>query len=251
MENNNTKDKINNDYYNHLGDDWFLAQDDPIALLRSESKIKNPWVANSINEELGESPKKILDVGCGAGFLSNSLAEKRHEVFGIDMSVESLKVAGKYDLTKTVNYQFADAYKLPFPDQTFDVVCAMDFLEHVEDPQKVIAEASRVLKPGGLFFFHTFNKNIFSYILVIKFVEWFLPKTPKNLHILRLFIPPQDLTQMCTNSGLTTEKLMGIRPKFGKLAFWTSLFSGKVDRNFSFTFTKSTLLSYIGYARKG
>ncbi len=250
MEKNNSREKVNNEFYNHLGENWFLAQDDPIALLRAESKIKNPWVADTILKEFGASPKKILDIGCGAGFLSNYLSGLGHEVFGIDLSEESLKIARKYDATKKVNYQFGDAYKLPFPDKSFDVVCAMDFLEHVEEPHKVILEASRVLKPGGLFYFHTFNRNFLSYILVIKFVEWFLPKTPKNLHILRLFITPKELEKMCELSGLEVNMQFGIRPKFMTKAFWKSLFSREVERDFCFTFTNSTLLSFIGYAKK-
>lgn len=250
MEKNNFRTEVNNDYYHHLGEDWLFAQDDPVALLRAESKLKNPWVAKTITEQLGEGPKKILDIGCGAGFLSNSLGEAGHEVFGIDMSEESLKVARKYDSTKKINYQFANAYSLPFADNSFDVVCAMDFLEHVEEPDRVIAEASRVLKPGGVFFFHTFSKNILAYFVIIKLVEWFLPKTPKNLHILRLFISPKELKIMCQNSGLKTNKLLGIKPRFATKAFWSSVFSRNIHRDFSFTFTGSTLLSYIGHAQK-
>lgn len=244
------KVEVDNDYYHHLGDDWFTATDDPVALLRAESKLKNPWVAKTISKQLGSDKKKILDIGCGAGFLSNALASEGHDVDGIDMSEESLAVARKYDTTKTANYQFANAYELPFADQSFDVVCAMDFLEHVEDPNKVIQEASRVLKPGGIFFFHTFSKNFLAYIVIIKLVEWFLPKTPKHMHILRLFISPKPLKKMITAAEMKTEHLMGIRPQIGKSAFWMSMLKREVHPEFSFTFTKSTLLSYIGFARK-
>ncbi len=244
------KDQVNNDYYNYLGEDWLTANDDPIALLRAESKLKNPWVIETIKQELGSENKKILDIGCGGGFLSNALARAGHSVDGIDMSSESLAVAKKSDLTKTVNYQIADAYKVPFEDNTFDVVCAMDFLEHVEDPAKVVAEAGRVLKSEGIFFFHTFSKNFLAYLIIIKLVEWFLPKTPKNLHILRLFISPKDLDKMCVLAGLKTNHVMGIRPKFHKAAFWKSIFKREVHPDFSFSFTKSTLLSYIGFSKK-
>lgn len=244
------KTPVNNDYYHHLGEDWLVANDDPIALLRAESKLKNPWVLATIIEELGSGSKKVLDIGCGAGFLSNALAYGKHQVEGIDMSEESLKIARKYDTTKTANYQYANAYELPFEDNQFDAVCAMDFLEHVEEPARVILEASRVLKPGGVFFFHTFSKNIFAYLVIIKLVEWFLPKTPKHMHILRLFISPTELEKMNTLANLTTIHMMGIRPQFGKLSFWKSLLKREVHPDFSFSFTKSTLLSYIGYAKK-
>jgi 2-polyprenyl-6-hydroxyphenyl methylase/3-demethylubiquinone-9 3-methyltransferase len=203
-----------------------------------------------VAEQLGEAPKKVLDIGCGAGFLSNELAQAGHEVSGIDQSEESLKIARKYDGTKSAHYQLANAYALPFSDRYFDVVCAMDFLEHVEDPGKVIAEASRVLKPGGIFFFHTFNKNLLAYFVIIKLVEWLLPKTPKNLHLLRLFITPRKLEQMCSNHGLKTQVTLGLRPNFATRAFWASVFSRKIHKDFRFSFTGSTLLSYMGYARR-
>lgn len=244
------KVQVNNEYYNYLGEDWLTADDDPIALLRAESKLKNPWVIQTIEETLGEGNKKVLDVGCGAGFLSNAMAKAGHNVDGIDMSEESLAIAKKYDETKSVNYQIADAYKLPFEDEVFDAVSAMDFLEHVEEPGKVIEEVSRVLKPGGVFFFHTFSKNILAYLVVIKLVEWFLPKTPKHLHILRLFISPKQLEKMCVLANLNVKCLLGIRPILGNRSFWSSLLNRRVHKDFSFTFTGSTLISYIGYAQK-
>ena len=93
------KVQVNNEYYHHLGEDWHTADDDPIALLRAESKLKNPWVINTIEENLGPDQKKILDVGCGAGFLSNAMAKAGHAVSGLDMSEESLAVAKKHDET--------------------------------------------------------------------------------------------------------------------------------------------------------
>lgn len=244
------KVQVNNEYYNYLGEDWLTADDDPIALLRAESKLKNPWVIETIYNTLGNGEKNVLDVGCGAGFLSNAIAKAGHTVSGIDMSEESLAIAKKYDETKKVNYQIANAYELPFEDESFDVVSAMDFLEHVEEPARVIKEVSRVLKPGGVFFFHTFSKNILAYIMVIKLVEWFLPKTPKHLHILRLFISPKELEKMCVLANLNVKCLLGIRPIFGSKSFWSSLLKRRVHKDFSFKFTGSTLISYIGYAQK-
>lgn len=194
MEKNNISNQVDNTIYDQYGDKWYTADDDPIALLRQESKIKVPWVIEKIKSNLKFTTQiKVLDVGCGGGFLSNPLAKAGYLVTGVDTSKESLRVAQTYDTTNSVIYLEADAYKLPFPDQSFDVVTAMDFLEHVEHPELVIKEVSRLLKPNGLFIFHTFNRNILAYFVVIKFVEWFVKNTKKNLHILRLFIKPSEL----------------------------------------------------------
>ncbi len=245
-----TKSGINNDIYNTLGERWYTAFDDPVALLRQESKTKIPWVLEKVKKTYGDKKDlKILDVGCGAGFLSNKLALEFKEVHGVDISEESLYIAKKYDQSGKVQYQKADAYQLPFLDQQFDVVTAMDFLEHVDNPEQVVKEISRVLKPGGLFFFHTFNRNFLAKIVIIKLVEIFVKNTPKNMHVIELFITPEELKQFCTNQSMTVQEMTGIRPRFSTITL-KSLFTGTVPVNFGFTLTKSLKLSYLGYAIK-
>ena len=244
------KEKINNDIYETYGDRWYEADDDPVALLRAESKTKTPWILQKINlYGMLKAETKILDVGCGAGFLSNALAKEGLNITGVDLSPESLKVAAKYDETKSVKYQTADAYHLPFADQSFDVLTAMDFLEHVEDPKEVIKEFSRVLKPGGLFIFHTFNRNFLAYLVIIKSVEWLVKNTPKNMHVLNLFITPKELADYCAAAEMQTKDMIGIRPVFSSIPI-ASVFSGIVPKSLKFKLTKSLLLSYMGIATK-
>ena len=236
---------INNAWYADLGDRWYRAQDTPIALLRAESRHRNPWIA----EHIGPAPRSVLDLGCGAGFLSNHLAARGHRVRGLDADAESLAVARAYDRTGTAQYDRGDACALPYPDASFDVVCAMDLLEHVEDPARLVAEASRVLAPGGVFFFHTFNRTWLAKLIVIDGVRLFVKNTPKDLHVLRLFIPPADLDAMCGRAGLEVVELRGSRPRFG-WPLWRMLATGKVGDDFEFTFTGSTRLGFTGVARK-
>jgi 2-polyprenyl-6-hydroxyphenyl methylase/3-demethylubiquinone-9 3-methyltransferase len=243
-----TTSEINNAIYESYGDRWYTAYDDPIALLRAENKVKTPWILREISHYLGESAE-ILDVGCGGGFLSNDLAIAGHRVTGIDLSAESLKVAARFDRTKSVQYEVADAYTLPYPDQSFDAVTAMDFLEHVENPGAVIDEMSRVLRPGGLFFFHTFNRNFLSWLVVIKLVEWLVANTPKDMHVLRLFIKPEELERYCASNGLRVIKMTGLRPVISSIPL-LSFFKGIVPEKLRFTLTKSLGLSYMGMAKK-
>jgi 2-polyprenyl-6-hydroxyphenyl methylase/3-demethylubiquinone-9 3-methyltransferase len=240
---------IDNTWYRALGGRWYDADDTPIALLRAEARHRNPWIAGEIARANGPRPCRVLDVGCGAGFLSNYLAARRHEVTGVDAEPETLAVAHAYDLGGRTHYVCADARALPFADASFDVVCAMDLLEHIEDPSGVIAEASRVLVPGGRFFFHTFNRTWLANLIVIHGVAWFVRDTPKDLHVLRLFITPGELAAMCAAHGLAVQELRGSRPRLG-WPLYRMLLTGRVGADFEFTSARSLRLGYTGCATR-
>jgi len=240
---------VNNQVYETLGQRWYDADDDPVALLRAESRLRNPWVAAEIARALGDGPRRVLDIGCGAGFLSNHLASVGHEVTGLDASADALHVAASRDRSGSVHYQQGDALHLPHPDASFDVVCAMDFLEHVEAPDAAIAEAARVLRPSGLFFFHTFNRSPLAWLVIIKGVEWFVKNTPRDLHVLRLFLKPREVQASCTHHGLEPRCLRGVRPTLG-VPFWAMLLTRRVPPDFSFVFTRGAPLGYSGFAQK-
>ncbi len=241
--------KINNDFYEELEEQWYTADDHPVALLRAENGIRTPWVIDEIEKRLG-AKKAVLDVGCGAGLLANAMAAAGHSVSGIDLSVKSLAVAKKYDATGLVDYRAANAYSLPYPDRSFDAVCAMDVLEHVDHPHLLVAEASRVLKKNGLFFFHTFNRNLLSYFVIIKGVEWFVKNAPKNMHVYPLFIKPDELEEILHLYQLNPKTLIGLRPKIFTRPFFQMLFTRKVPKDFLFCFSKSLATGYCGIAEK-
>ena len=240
---------INNTFYEDLKEDWLQATNHPIALLRAENNVRNPWILQTIQQSVGPSAH-ILDIGCGGGLLTNFLASRGYQVTGIDLSASSLEIARQNAIGFKAEYLMAQAEFLPFPNESFDVVSAMDLLEHVENPKRVIEEASRVLKPGGLFFFHTFNRTWQSYLLVIKGVEWCVKNTPSNMHVFSLFIKPEEMEGLCKRVSLKVETWMGLNPKALSLPFWKMLWTREVPSDFLFTFTKSLKTGYVGIARK-
>lgn len=240
---------VNNAFYEELGDAWYEEHKHPIALLRAENAARNPWIIRKIHEKLGTS-QNILDIGCGAGFLSNSLALEGHQVTGIDVSASSLEIGKKRDRIQSVNYQQLNAFSLPFSPESFDAICAMDFLEHISDPQQIVQVVSRLLRPKGLFFFHTFNRNWLSYLFVIKGVEWCVPNTPAAMHLYSHFIKPSELRLWCKENALPIQEMHGLNPKFSSLAFWKSLFSRRVHPKLQFAMDSSLSLGYVGIAER-
>lgn len=273
---------VNNSFYETLGERWIHAQDDPVALLRAEGVVKQAWVADVLRRydvlpraaiapghsyrpdgvllrgpasaapRTGDAPPRILDVGCGAGFLARDLRARGYEVHALDASFESLQVSrgAATPRQRNVAYARGDALRLPYRDASLDVVTCMDFLEHVEDPAACVREAARVLRPGGLFFFHTFNRNVWAWLVIIKGVEWFVRNTPAHMHVLRLFITPRELADHCRAAGLDPREWTGVRPDFRRAAFWKMLRTRVVPEDFAFVLTPSLRLSYLGVARK-
>lgn len=243
---------INNAIYHGLGERWYQAEDDPVALLRAESRWRNPWLVQCLEQEWPGREKsefKILDVACGGGFLSNYLAKAGYSVTGIDAAEDAISVARNYDQTENVDYQLADAGKLPFESNSFDVVTMMDFLEHVTDPSLPLAEAKRVLRPGGLIFFHTFNRTKIAKWVAIDAVEKFVKNTPKDLHVIDMFIKPRELCDILRNLGFQIEDLFGLRPRIFQWALWRILWTGSVRNDFAFCRSRSLGIGYTGYGR--
>jgi 2-polyprenyl-6-hydroxyphenyl methylase/3-demethylubiquinone-9 3-methyltransferase len=171
-------------------------------------------------------------------------------VVGIDQSVNALEMARQEDSTQQVSYQLGDIRKLTQESHSFDVVCAMDVLEHVTPFECVIAEASRILRPQGLFFFYTFNRNFLSWVLAVKGLEWFVKNTPKNLHVYSMFIKPTELSESMDKHHLKTAKMLGLRPEICSLNFIKLIFSGTVPESFRFKLTPSLAVGYLGVAIK-
>ncbi len=241
---------INNDFYDELGEGWYERHDHPVAILRAESRLRNSWVVEEIGRRLGPGGKDILDMGCGAGLLANALALAGHRVTGIDRSLKSLAVARGRDKTATVHYVEGDALKPPFRDGSFEAVCAMDFLEHVEDPSAAVREAARLTRPGGLFFAYTISRNPVSWLVGIKGIERFVRNAPPRMHVYPLLIKPRELAADGMSAGLALAGMRGARPRVFHAAFWRLLRTGVVPEDFEFVWSRSKLLGYMAVFEK-
>jgi 2-polyprenyl-6-hydroxyphenyl methylase/3-demethylubiquinone-9 3-methyltransferase len=240
---------VNNEFYKHLGEKWFTSEGDVIALLRHENLAKLPWVFAQIKKFHNGHSCRILDAGCGGGFLTLELARAGHECTGLDISEEVIGAAGSRDTDHLCRWIAAPSEAMPFENGSFDMVCLMDVLEHVQDYGIVLREALRVLKPDGTLLFHTFNRTWLAWLIAERGVEWFIRGAPEHLHDWKLFVKPKEAARVLKEHGFKICELRGIGPKLFSKAFAELLFTRRVPRDFKFSLRKNLQLGYLAAAR--
>jgi 2-polyprenyl-6-hydroxyphenyl methylase/3-demethylubiquinone-9 3-methyltransferase len=158
--------------------------------------------------------KRVLDVGCGGGILTDSMARKGADALGIDLAVKALKVAQLHAMeagTPSVAYREVAVEALAAEQPgTFDVVTCMEMLEHVPDPASVVRACADLAKPGGWVFFSTIHRSPKSFLLAIVAAEYLLKLLPKGTHEYARFIRPSELAQWCREAGLELAHTRGM-----------------------------------------
>lgn len=173
----------------------------------------NPLRLDWIQKHTELAGKRVLDVGCGGGILTESMAKVGAQAKGIDLSEKALKVADLHSLETgiAVNYEYISAEDLAAKDAgQYDVVTCMEMLEHVPEPLSIIQACSRLVKPGGKVFFSTLNRNPKSYLLAIIGAEYILQILPKGTHDYKKFIKPSELNQYLREAGLEMNEMIGL-----------------------------------------
>ncbi|WP_177419964.1 bifunctional 2-polyprenyl-6-hydroxyphenol methylase/3-demethylubiquinol 3-O-methyltransferase UbiG [endosymbiont of Lamellibrachia barhami] len=173
----------------------------------------NPLRLGYIDDIASLSGKRVLDVGCGGGILSESMAAKGADVTGIDMGEAPLQVARLHLLESglEVNYERIPVERLAAEQPaSFDVVTCMEMLEHVPDPASVINACAKLVKPGGHVFFSTLNRNPKSYLFAIVGAEYLLRLLPRGTHDFSKFIRPSELDRWIRGAGLETKDMTGL-----------------------------------------
>jgi 2-polyprenyl-6-hydroxyphenyl methylase/3-demethylubiquinone-9 3-methyltransferase len=173
----------------------------------------NPLRLGYIDGIAGLSGKRVLDVGCGGGILSESMAAMGAEVTGIDMGEAPLEVARLHLLESglEVDYQRIPAEALAdSAPGSFDVVTCMEMLEHVPDPSSVIRACHTLVKPGGHVFFSTINRNPKAYLFAIVGAEYVLKLLPRGTHDYAKFIRPSELATWAREAGLEIQDICGM-----------------------------------------
>ena len=178
----------------------------------------NPLRLNWIDELSPLAGQRVLDVGCGGGILSDSMARRGANVLGIDLSTKPLKVAQLHALeanTQNVAYQEVAVEELAQQmPAAFDTVTCMEMLEHVPDPSSIIRACAQLVKPGGWVFMSTLNRNLKSFAFGIVAAEYVLKLLPQGTHEYGRFLKPSELARMCRQADLElcASRGMGYNP---------------------------------------
>ena len=173
----------------------------------------NPLRIQFIESYADIAGKRIVDVGCGGGILTEGLAKHGADALGIDLSEELIDIADLHGLESGVSAHYqkisAEALAQQQPE-SFDHVTCMEMLEHVPDPGSIISACATLVKPGGMVFFSTLNRKPKAYLLAIVAAEHLLKMLPKGTHDYKTFIKPSELCQSARAVGLELQGMVGI-----------------------------------------
>ena len=173
----------------------------------------NPLRTNYIDSHATLAGKKVLDVGCGGGILSEAMAQRGANVTGIDMGEAPLNIARLHALESGVSVDYkqipVEQLAAQMPGE-FDVVTCLEMLEHVPDPASIIKACHTLVKPGGMVFFSTINRNPKAYAMAILGAEYLLRMLPSGTHDYDKFIKPSELTRWCRAAELQVIDMTGM-----------------------------------------
>jgi 2-polyprenyl-6-hydroxyphenyl methylase / 3-demethylubiquinone-9 3-methyltransferase len=202
-----------------LGDAWWDAEG-PMAPLHRMNPVRIGWASELIATHFRPEPRvgaplagvEVLDIGCGAGLFAEPLARLGAEVLGIDPAEGAIDVARRHaeETGAKPVYRVAAVEQLVVEPRRFEVVSAMEVIEHVADPTRFVAAAASLVKPGGLFLASTLNRTFRSFALAIVGAEYVLRWLAPGTHRWEQFVTPIELTAAARVTGLRRIDLRGV-----------------------------------------
>ena len=196
------------DKFNQFAEQWWDANGDNASLLKLNPLRFKYIINNSILKA-----KTCLDVGCGGGILTESLASKASSVVGIDMAENLLKVAENHSMLsklENVSYRKISIEEYSKDINKVDILTCMEMLEHVPFPEQIVRACSESVISGGDLFFSTINRNPKSFLMAILGAEYILKIIPQGTHEYDQFIKPSELDQWGRKANLTLKELIGV-----------------------------------------
>ena len=204
--------------FDRLSRTWWQQQG-PMRPLHVVNQLRLDWLVPRIAAHVGRAPGtglaglRILDLGCGGGLLSEPLARRGAQVVGIDASAGNVEAARRHAAASAVvvDYRHGEAATQLRPEERFDVVLALEVVEHVADVPTFLRSAANSLAPGGLLVVSTINRSWKSFVFAIVGAEYLLRLLPRGTHRWGQFVRPAELRQALAGSNLVQRDLLGMR----------------------------------------
>ena len=194
--------------FNTAADSWWDPHGN-FRPLHDLNPVRLQWIASQVSLE----GKNVLDIGCGGGILSESLARAQANVTGIDLAKNALETAREHSKRSAlaIRYLLISAEEFAEKEaEKYDVVTCMELLEHVPDPASIVSACSKLVKPGGHVFFATLNRNIKSLCYAIIGAEYVMRLLPKGTHRFEKFITPAELSRFVRSWGMRVTAITGV-----------------------------------------
>ncbi len=205
--------------FSRLSHQWWDARG-PMAALHKFNPVRLAYIRDRVAEHFGRDPKRldslaglrILDIGCGGGILSEPLARLGAAVVGADPSETNIAVAKEHAAQSglAIDYRSTTAEALTEAGETFDVVLAMEVVEHVTDVGLFVGLAAALVKPGGIMIIATLNRTMKSFALAIVGAEYVLRWLPRGTHQWEKFITPNELEIAIEQRGMEITEETGV-----------------------------------------
>ncbi|WOI56326.1 bifunctional 2-polyprenyl-6-hydroxyphenol methylase/3-demethylubiquinol 3-O-methyltransferase UbiG [Palleronia sp. LCG004] len=219
--------------YDDMAAKWWSDDIRWIRVLKNMVPGRLSW----FDRKIDWNGKRVLDLGCAGGFMAEALAQRGAEVTGIDPAEKAIEAARAHAEQSglSIRYEVGTGEKLPHEDGSFDAIVCVDVLEHVADLGEVLSQVARVLKPGGIFFYDTINRNPVARFAAITMAEDVLRVLPKGTHDPKMFITPSELESALRAAGLAPEEKTGLGPRgidrrgdpvFGQLPLTAIIYMG-------------------------
>ena len=204
----NNVDNNEVDKFSRIAKNWW----NPNGELKTLHQI-NPLRLKFIQKHTQLNNNHIIDIGCGGGILTESLVAKNNHLNGLDASSEAIAVAKEHAKENNLNINYTCSTVEDFvanENKKFDVVTCMEMLEHVPDPESIIASIAKITKKDGYFFASTLNRNLKSYLLSIVAAEHILKMVPKGTHEYAKFIKPYELIKVAEKYSFKALEITGV-----------------------------------------
>ena len=204
--------------FNHLSATWWDSRG-PMRPLHVVNALRLDYVVSQIALHLGRDTASslaglsMLDVGCGGGLLSEALTRQGAQVVGVDASPGNVAAARLHAQSQgvTVDYRLGEPTAVLSPQERFDVVLALEVVEHVSNVPAFLATAAACLAPGGILFVSTIDRTVKSFVVAIVGAEYLLRVLPRGTHQWSMFVRPDELSNALAPAGLQRRDLRGMR----------------------------------------